>query len=44
MDDKIIERIKKLERESHPPVDWEDKINKLAKRVKILAKLISKRR
>ena len=43
MEDKneIIERIKKLEKNSHPPVDWEKKIDFLAKRVKKLSKLIT---
>ena len=39
--DKIIERIKRLERISHPPVDWEEKIINLAKKVKRLSRLIT---
>ena len=43
MEDKedIIERIKTLEKYSHAPTDWEEKINFLAKRVKKLSKLIT---
>ena len=38
--EKIMERIRKLEATSHPPVDWEMKINELAKKVKKLEQLI----
>ena len=44
MKNDIIERIKRLEKNSHPPVDWEEKINKLAKKVHWLAQQITKRR
>ena len=40
--DKVIERIRKLEQDSHPPVDWEGKINALARKIKKLSKLITK--
>ena len=40
MESKIIERIKKLEKDSHPPVDWEEKINKLSERIKKMTNLI----
>ena len=36
----LIERIRKLEAVSHSPVDWNDKITKLAKKVKKLEQLI----
>ena len=38
--EKIMERIRRLERNSHPPVDWDKKINDLAKKVKKLEQLI----
>ena len=37
-----MERMRKLEATSHPPVDWEMKINELAKKVKKLEQLIIK--
>ena len=37
-----MERIRKLEAVSHSPVDWDDKITKLAKKVKKLEQLINK--
>ena len=37
-----MERIRKLEATSHPPVDWEREIGKLAKKVKKLEQLIIK--
>ena len=37
-----MERMRKLEATSHPPVDWEMKINELAKKVKKLEQLINK--
>ena len=40
--EKIMERIRKLEAISHPPVDWNKKIDKLAKKVKKLEQLINK--
>ena len=40
----IIKRIKKLEEWSHPSVDWDEKIDVLALKVKKLSKLINKRR
>ena len=40
--EKIMERMRKLEATSHPPVDWEMKINELAKKVKKLEQLIIK--
>jgi len=42
--ERIMERIRKLEAVSHPPVDWSEKIGKLANKVRQLSKLISKRR
>jgi len=33
---------RQLEAVSHPPVDWEEKITKLAKKVKKLEQLINK--
>ena len=42
--EKIMERIRNLEGISHPPVDWEKRIDELALKVKNLSKLISKRR
>ena len=40
--EELMERIRKLEAVSHSPVDWNDKIIKLAKRVKKLEQLIIK--
>ena len=40
--EELMERIRKLEAVSHPPVDWEEKITKLAKKVKKLEQLINK--
>lgn len=40
--DKIMERIRRLERFSHPPVKWEEKIKALSEKVKSLSKLITK--
>ena len=40
--ERIMERIRKLEVASHPPVDWETKIDALAKKVKKLEQLIIK--
>ena len=40
--ERIMERIRMLETISHPPVDWEMKINELAKKVKKLEQLIIK--
>ena len=40
--EKIMERIRKLEVVSHPPVDWDKKIDMLAKKVKKLEQLIIK--
>ena len=37
-----MKRIRKLEAVAHPPVDWDDKINELAKKVKKLEQLIIK--
>ena len=37
-----MERIRKLEEVSHPPVDWNSKIDALAKKVKKLEQLIIK--
>ena len=46
MDDKekIMERIRRLEQWTHPPIDWDKRIESLALKVKKLSKLISKRR
>ena len=38
--EKIMERIRRLERDSHSPVDWDMKIDALAKKVKKLEQLI----
>ena len=40
--EKLMERIRKLEVASHPPVDWDRKIDELAKKVKKLEQLINK--
>ena len=40
--EELMERIRKLEAVSHPPVDWEKEITKLAKKVKKLEQLINK--
>ena len=40
--EELMERIRKLEAVSHSPVDWNDKITKLAKKVKKLEQLINK--
>ena len=40
--ERIMERIRKLEVASHPPVDWDRKIDELAKKVKKLEQLIIK--
>tara|TARA_Y100000310_G_scaffold269737_1_gene283154 strand:+ start:360 stop:521 length:162 start_codon:yes stop_codon:yes gene_type:complete len=40
--ERIMERIRKLEVASHPPVDWDRKIDELAKKVKKLEQLINK--
>ena len=40
--ERIMERIRKLEAASHPPVDWDRKIGKLAKKIKKLEQLIIK--
>ena len=40
--EKLMERIRKLEAVSHSPVDWNDEITKLAKKVKKLEQLINK--
>ena len=37
-----MERIRKLEAASHPPVDWDRRIDELAKRIKKLEQLIIK--
>jgi archaellum component FlaC len=42
--ERIMERIRRLEEASHPPTDWGEKIERLAKKVKQLSELISKRR
>jgi len=44
VENKVIKRIRNLEKNSHPPVDWKAEINRLAKRVKWLSKQINKRR
>ena len=38
--EKIMERIRKLEVVSHPPVDWDEEIDILAKKIKKLEQLI----
>ena len=38
--EELMERIRKLEAASHPPVDWDRKIDELAKKVKKLEQLI----
>ena len=40
--EELMERIRKLEVASHPPVDWNRKIDELAKKVKKLEQLINK--
>ena len=40
--EKLMERIRKFEAVSHSPVDWNDEITKLAKKVKKLEQLIIK--
>ena len=40
--EELMERIRKLEAVSHSPVDWEEKITRLAKKVKKLEQLINK--
>ena len=40
--EKIMERIRKLEAVSHPPVDWDKEIDKLTKKIKKLEQLINK--
>ena len=40
--EELMERIRKLEADSHPPVDWDRKIDELAKKVKKLEQLITK--
>ena len=40
--ERIMERIRKLEAASHPPVDWDRKIDELSKKVKKLEQLIIK--
>ena len=40
MKNDIINRIEKLEKNSHPPVDWEKKIDKLSERIKKMTNLI----
>ena len=40
--ERIMERIRKLEKDSHPPVDWGRKIDELAKKVKKIEQLIIK--
>ena len=37
-----MERIRTLEAVAHPPIDWDDKIAKLAKKIKKLEQLIIK--
>ena len=41
-EEELMERIRRLEADSHPPVDWSDKIDELAKKVKKLEQLINK--
>ena len=40
--ERIVERIRRLEKDSHPPVDWGKKIRYLANKIKKLSQLISK--
>ena len=40
--ERIMERIRRLEVASHHPVDWDRKIDELAKKVKKLEQLIIK--
>ena len=40
--ERIMERIRKLEATSHPPINWDRKIDELAKKVKKLEQLIIK--
>ena len=40
--EKIMERIRKLEAVSHPPMDWDKEIDILAKKIKKLEQLIIK--
>ena len=40
--EKIMKRIRKLEAVSHPPVDWDGKIDLLAKKIKTLEQQIIK--
>ena len=40
--EELMERIRKLEAASHPPVDWDRKIDELARKVKKLEQLIIK--
>ena len=40
--ERIMEGIRKLEKDSHPPVDWGRKIDELANKIKKLSQLISK--
>ena len=40
--ERIMERIRKLEKISHSPVDWNAKIDRLANKVKKLSQLINK--
>ena len=40
--EELMERIRKLEADSHPAIDWDKKIDKLAKKVKKLEQLIIK--
>ena len=40
--EELMERIRKLEVVSHSPVDWNDKITKLANKVKKLEQQINK--
>ena len=40
--ERIVERIRRLEKDSHPPVDLGKKIRYLANKIKKLSQLISK--
>ena len=40
--EELMERIRKLEAVSHPPIDWDKKIDELTKKVKKLEQLIIK--
>ena len=40
--EELMKRIRKLEVASHPPIDWDRKIDELAKKVKKLEQLIIK--